>query len=181
MPKYARGSRDTLTGGTKDVNPQWFKMQLTCSAVTKGVLYSGSYPLPVQRLNNGRNSMVMEILTVHWQSKNMSSATPNEWKFYLAAKAFTFTTEPSAVDSSLLDIVKVVEKSQIGVYEATWIHDLTDGQGHGVLVGADQLSLGAFWDTTNATNAPQIDCWVLYRWKNVRLQEYIGIVQSTSL
>jgi len=55
---------------------------------------------------------------------------------------------------------------------------LDDGAGHGILLAADKVYL--FGYTTSAEKMV-IDCRVTYRWKNVSLTEYIGIVQATQL
>lgn len=55
--------------------------------------------------------------------------------------------------------------------------DLTDGAGHGVLVATDAIYLQIF--TTGVANTSETGRFrMLYRFKNVSLAEYIGIVQS---
>jgi hypothetical protein len=54
--------------------------------------------------------------------------------------------------------------------------DLTDGAGHGVLVATDSIFIGAA--TTSYAGAATFYARVFYRFKEVTLQEYIGIVQS---
>lgn len=71
------------------------------------------------------------------------------------------------------------------------IHDLTDGAGHGILIATDNIYLNALVayvdaDTSAAyAGAPSFifaasNCELIYRFKAVTLQEYIGIVQSQS-
>lgn len=70
-------------------------------------------------------------------------------------------------------------------------HDLTDGAGHGILVATPNIyftATGAVYDIAPGSATPYdvvplIAAWaggieILYRWKQVSLQEYIGIVQS---
>lgn len=57
--------RDTLTGGTGDVNPQWLKSPVI-SNNTIGTYAEAQVPLPVQRLQNKGRAMVMELLKVAW-------------------------------------------------------------------------------------------------------------------
>jgi hypothetical protein len=59
-----------------------------------------------------------------------------------------------------------------------WTDDLTDGAGHGFLVATDQIY--AQIASTNTGAAQSCDVKIMYRWKNVGLQEYIGIVQGQS-
>jgi len=54
--------------------------------------------------------------------------------------------------------------------------DLTDGAGHGVLVATDQIYCQISSSSTGAAQTCAGKIW--YRWKNVGLAEYIGIVQS---
>jgi len=54
--------------------------------------------------------------------------------------------------------------------------DLTDSAGHGILIATDQLFLLMTSNGTLALNTG--GCKLDYRFKNVALEEYIGIVQS---
>jgi len=69
--------------------------------------------------------------------------------------------------------------------ESIDIHDLTDGAGHGILIATDQIfltqqtslaCLTASGTADSITGFVQAD--LIYRFKEVKLQEYIGIVQS---
>lgn len=63
-------------------------------------------------------------------------------------------------------------------------HDLTDGAGHGVLVATDnvfltlQTALSSIIGTSVGGITGVAECAILYRFKEVGLAEYIGIVQS---
>lgn len=54
--------------------------------------------------------------------------------------------------------------------------DLTDEAGHGYLVATDTITLETNADQTAAVNAGFAR--IRYRWKEVSLTEYIGIVQA---
>lgn len=66
--------------------------------------------------------------------------------------------------------------------EGVDIHDLTDGAGHGVLIATDSIWLTGFINGAvpdiGTTAAVNVYAEILYRFKKVSLQEYIGIVQS---
>lgn len=62
--------------------------------------------------------------------------------------------------------------------ESPFVNDLTDGAGHGILIATDQLFLQIASNSTTIAN--EVAFKILYRWKNVPLSEYIGIVQSQS-
>lgn len=61
-------------------------------------------------------------------------------------------------------------------------HDLTDGAGHGVLIATDNIWCTAFINGAcpdiGTTASATIFADLLYRFKKISLQEYIGIVQS---
>lgn len=54
--------------------------------------------------------------------------------------------------------------------------DMTDGAGHGFLIATDNLFAQVQSSGTGAAQAVAFK--IYYRWKNVGLAEYIGIVQS---
>lgn len=78
--------------------------------------------------------------------------------------------------------------SKLGVFstdnESIDIHDLTDGAGHGILVATDQIfltqqtGLTSMGGSTADTITGFVQADLIYRFKEVKLQEYIGIVQS---
>jgi len=55
-------------------------------------------------------------------------------------------------------------------------HTLSDSAGHGVLIATDNIYVQIKSQNTVSTNDVRLK--IFYRWKNVGLQEYIGIVQS---
>lgn len=61
-------------------------------------------------------------------------------------------------------------------YNEPFIDDITDGAGHGYLVGTDKIYAQITSSNTGAVNSASVK--VYYRWKNVSLTEYIGMVQS---
>jgi len=69
--------------------------------------------------------------------------------------------------------------------EGVDIHDLTDGAGHGILIATDNvyLSFDVLISSPSGVSVSvlvgsYLQCDLIYRFKNVSLQEYIGIVQS---
>ena len=84
--------RDTLTGGTNDVNPQWFKVPAD-STVT-AVLTPGAtirrtrtvrFPLPINRINqtDKNTATIIEILKVRWawalKQSFIGNEVPTSW------------------------------------------------------------------------------------------------------
>lgn len=68
--------------------------------------------------------------------------------------------------------------------ESVDVHDLTDGAGHGILVATDNIfvscsiSVGSVFVTQADAATGAASCNILYRFKEIALAEYIGIVQS---
>jgi hypothetical protein len=188
MPKR-KGSK-AFGGGTGDVNPQWFNMATV--AATAGYLDVGT-TLPRERLPYGNKSQVMEVLKVQFllpttKTFVLTAATAATLTAYLTTSSFQ-TTEPNGAAMT----GKVVAKKRVDFYSTAAapaqsgyaepsfeaIIDLSDGAGNGVLIATDQVYVGTIQTgATNPLNGGNIGCRLFYRWKNVGLSEYIGIVQS---
>jgi hypothetical protein len=180
-----RGRGDQLTGGSGDVSPQWFTLPtLTMSA--PNTFTEISIPLPVQRISlPSKKSLVMEVLKVMFY--------PGELDTNLAAGgAVAFinmqlgTISQTVATAANPQNVAFAVRFYRGAFTAAQSYmvtddtpmtlDLTDGGGHGVLVATDNLFLDM--TTANYAGASTLICRLLFRWKLVSLEEYIGIVQA---
>lgn len=170
-------SRRGLTGGTNDVNPQWFKIQTTQSGADTTT--TSSFPLPVPRLASPSSPTVFEILAVYWFLHGAGWAeVDSQVTAALTTKSFG-TTAVAFNEGTLIDRVR--EKFSLTTSGSTIqiepiIHELDDGAGHGILVATDNIFLQVSSATSSLSNI--VDCWIKYRLKRVALSEYIGIVQS---
>jgi len=176
-------SRNSLTGGTGDVNPQ-----ILCSSVTQTTADTtvvGTINLPISRLPTSNGSaIVIEILRVTFIVTNTSipaGATVTQTRALTTNPSTTMTPAQTFVDQRAVAVRydQLTVATSVGFIdqaEQTADIDLTDGAGHGLLVGTDNLYL--YYNSTNTTAATTLTCRVLYRWKRVPLAEYIGIVQS---
>jgi len=186
-----------LTGGTGDVNPQWLGTgDLTFTGTTPvNSVIAIAIPLPIQRLNQAGKAQVLEVLKVMWRMSipfNAASLGLNNWggNAYLTTsqlladidainapktgKCIDFETEFLSIYQSHITPDTIVVQSD----DRPVTHDLTDGAGHGVLVGTDVIYLN-LWVPTGFTNiSTAVQARILYRFKDVSLAEYIGIVQS---
>ena len=183
-----RGARDTLTGGTGDVNPQ-FLLSPRISNATPGSLVSVQLPLPIQRLPTTGRAQVLEILKVTWDFDftiiNTDAATTLGGIAYLTTRNPN-NSAPSTVDNTTVDWIEqklqTLSATSGGIavqIEHPFLHDLTDGAGHGVLIGTDYLFLSLLNPSGyTAGNVTFSSARILYRWKDVSLAEYIGMVQS---
>jgi len=169
-------SSKQLTGGTKDVNPQILACSLIIPAGSGSKCQVQEVALPVQRLNNRNRSMVMEVLSLQFMPQGDDT---HHIHFGLATSKPTSSSGilPILTDSNVFfedrSYSETLNKAPAGLF-----YTLHDGAGHGQLVAADKLYL--FLYTTSA-EAMVLDCRITYRWKNVSLTEYIGIVQATQL
>lgn len=172
MKRAATGS---LTGGTGDVNPQWMKISTTQSGAD--TFTQTTNPIPVQRLPTSGRAQVMEILKILFYSDAARAEVDSTVQAFLTTKSYS--TAPSKTDGPLIawwkEATEITTSGQ-AVIQYPFVMDLMDGAGHGVIVATDNLYLSVGSATTGASNI--VYAWILYRWKNVALPEYIGIVQS---
>ena len=183
MSKRSRGG--SLTGGTGDVSPQWMSFVATQSAADTTT--TTTQAIPVQRQNNRGLAQVLEVLKVYVERPAIvsgASATEasDSYAVLLSTTSFgttaTTTSEPRVfmADTFQAQFAFTAAGTYYVIHPRTIIYDITDGAGHGVLIATDNIFAQVVTSTTGATNSYRIK--ILYRWKNVSLQEYIGIVQS---
>jgi len=197
-----------LTGGTGDVNPQWYRLITPTvsqtTAASAGISTQATFPLPVVRKGQLAGKVtVVELLKVRWGNQ-LGFATNIQQNAIYTLSAYLSTKAPqptgaglapfsSLSDPSIVDFVSVTTAIGVSVAinllafssdnETPNFHDLTDGAGHGILIATDNIYLsmqllsssidGGSYTATGISNAA-----LLYRFKDVTLTEYIGIVQS---
>jgi hypothetical protein len=173
--KRSRGNGSSLTGGTGDVNPQTMVVRVTESAADTTTTQSQA--VPVQRLQDKGKAQVMEVLRVIF-NVNTFAEVDASITACLTTRNFG-TTAVGTNDPSMIAFYQLaVRLTTSGQYSQVqpFFYDCTDGAGHGMLVATDQIFLQAQSATTGV--AVVCDARILYRWKNVTVQEYVGIVQS---
>ena len=183
---YKRKRRDTLTGGTNDVNPQF--MNLTINESAADTFTQIAQQIPIQRLATMGRAQVMEVLKIFISASEISASTVG---VTLRQISVALTTK------SFAQAVQLNEPTCFGYYQKTVSNafsaggsgtiaqevepmciDLTDGAGHGFLVASDNIYLQVSSTATTIPVAAYVK--ILYRWKDVSVQEYVGIVQSQS-
>lgn len=216
-----RARADRLTGGTNDVNPQYFKQDLNQSpnvTVAPGgnaTAFRVVRPnLPVNRINQSSSSTatIIEVLKVKWSYAYTVTTPPAtaDVPYEINIRGFLSTSDLAPGGSfagdpskgTVIDWFQAREsfspwfvapggitfspRIQTGQEQPMW-HDLTDGDGHGVLIATDRINVGFALDFDNEATAGQgntvFESWsglfeMLYRYKTVTLAEFIGIVQS---
>lgn len=171
-----RGS-DILTGGTRDVSPQF--MTIVAAQSGADATTTTTTPIPIQRMPTGMKAQVMEVLKVFYWLPTPAATTDN-----ISITAFTSTSSFGTTATSWgeprvfagASVFKDAVTSGIAFQPQIQEFDTTDGSGHGVLVATDNIYTQVQSVSTGVTNTVYVK--LLYRWKNVTVQEYIGIVQS---
>jgi len=178
--KRGRG-RDQLTGGSNDVNMQAIVCPLvTQTAADTTTIRSLQLPIPRLPTRPGYN-LVIELLSVEFTFLITGFAAAVQSIY--AYVATTGETPPN-ITQALLGTRTVCDAFFQYVFAAGGAGDipgekdidLTDQAGHGRLIASDTIFVGLMSTGTNAAN--NVVCKLWYRWKEVTLTEYIGIVQS---
>lgn len=173
----------TLTGGSGDWNPQTYSISVLQSGADANTV--GTFPTPIPRFGTGGSttSPVIEILRVHFFVDDLAAiAAQTSLVCWLATSNLGTTITGQA---ALLDPRTFAWLSLDGIFATaagfayqtrSFEFNLTDGSGRGLLVATDSITMGVTSLNTGRTNT--IGAKILYRMKNITLQEYVGIVQS---
>jgi hypothetical protein len=197
-------AKDNLTGGSGDVNPQMFRVsgvfENSGSSGTIAELLDWVYFLlptsPVQR----SRPLVFELLKVIWGidfpfvPENTTPDTPIVNRiatieaFLSTAQFFTDVSSIQVSDPSIFAYQKVTTTwtdnpgvQNLAIGQNTYTQDFTDGAGHGILVASQQIALVCAMVGCNGNSDCTISAYMIYRFKEVGLEEYIGIVESQAL
>lgn len=178
---------DTLTGGTKDVNPNWYKILATQSGNDATTTFTA--PLPITRVPQSKKATIIEVLKIRYifDAENlMNSGTAAQTQKYITVNVSTknFGTVGATVnDGTLVDTWQLwcasafTNAGSYSMLAPSWIEtDLSDGAGHGILLATDNIYVQVISTATNMVNT--VACWLYYRFKTVPLEEYVYIVQS---
>lgn len=183
-PYYRRRRRwDQLTGGTKDVNPQWFRGYVT---VTANSSTESSFQLPITRIPTANKVTIIEVLKIQIAPK---SGLATEAVCAIGAYSIKFATASLGTTTAfhlddprvLAEFNETVLTSATGAMQAgtpgNYVMDMTDGAGHGILVASDKLYVQA--TCANVADLAGVMAFAIYyRFKTVGMREYVGIVQS---
>lgn len=129
---------------------------------------------------SGKNAKVrvMEFLKVFFDMLPDTLAEDASMNMQLTWKsqaALISPTEPQNYIALVKQDFQLITSGAI-VLVSPIVVDLTDGSGNGILVAVPQIYLGMI--TAGQSAAINGSCKILYRYVDVDLTEYIGIVQS---
>lgn len=189
MSRKRAGVGDQLTGGTRDVNPQYMQGTITLSAANTATEVTLGTPIVRVGPASGGESIIMELIHL-WVDHppidvDNAAATNRNTTFSMstvssgATPAITTLDNPRGLAFSQYTTRNAFTAAGTGMLQSTtepleW--DFTDGAGHGILVATDNIFIQA--NTANQTAASTFRWKLSYRFKKVSLVEYIGIVQS---
>jgi len=168
-----------------DMYPQ--TLTITVKQATANTFTIVEVPLAINRLSvNEGMAWVIEICRVNWTSGigmyNLTTAVTQSIVASLSTQEQSVTTD--LTDANVFWFARAGvnhrEISAVGIAAVsfpreTQSDDLTS-EGKGFLIGADQIY--ATFDTTGMASANTLVLKVFYRFREVGLAEYIGIVQG---
>lgn len=183
-PYYRRRRRyDSLTGGTKDVNPQWFRGALTLTANSST---EDSFQLPITRIPTANKVTIIEVLSIQIAPKTGMATSA---VCAIGAYSIKFATSSLGTSTAFhIDDPRVIAEfnetvltSATGAMHAGtpghYLIDLSDGAGHGILVASDKIYVQC--TCANVADLAGTAAFAIkYRFKTVGMREYVGIVQS---
>lgn len=192
MPPKKRSYSDVLTGGTNDVSPQFYvvRAQFDISPGAGAFLSVGS-PVPIPRYTSGIDkAIVMEILSteIQWVDPPNTVTTAANDNVQAVVALTTDPVIPSTMEGIVGSprVISLARRNivnngvQAGAQE--WVleeyDNLTDQAGHGVLVATDNIYVVTGGSSVGYVWSSAVYIKILYRMKEVKLTEYIGIVQS---
>ena len=178
-----RGKSESLTGGTGDVNPQ--NMKIVLEQMATDAFAQNFTPLPIPRYpqQNGKQ-IVMEVLGVTFTPTQWTIATSATNKYF--AQLSTNPNIPASIRAAVQDprgiahmFYQIITGATPNTFykEGEYYIDLTDNAGHGLLIATDNIYGYITTEQTTGANF-EVVVNIEYRFKQVSLAEYIGIVQS---
>ncbi len=186
MSKRARSN--VAMSSSIDVNPQFMTL-LTGAAPAVDDYTINRINLPIARIGGRKGkAIVLELLKVFWYVSIRDVVDANTVQFaFLTTNTARADTETATLATAQEDAGDALtfafviwDKGLVTTGGHSLIMpiviDLTDGAGNGMLIATDQIFIlcGGIGNTAGADAVAK----VLYRFKEVGIEEYVGIVQS---
>lgn len=192
-----RRTGDTLTGGTKDFNPQYFSTSIGQSAADTTTTVGVSTP-PGIGLNMSGRPLAMEILKafIYWDTSQHTyanvpgagSQTEFSRTLYISSKNFGSSAPSLGAGDATVFVASEEKETYVTATAASEtavvrsypiIIDLTDGNGHGILYANQTMyfqvsSIGA------GGNIQTARVKLLFREKYITEEELLGLVLQSN-
>ena len=182
-----RGRRSTLTGGTGDTNPQFLSALIPYNAGTTEL----SVQLPVTRIPQSGVATIIEVIKIwfDWRDTYVTLDPGNRSQVQeatLGTKSFGTTKNNGVGEPTTFGNFALMQQDSFtagGTMSAfnnpIQMMDLDDGAGHGVLIATDKMFVQTQMSAdAQAPTSGNLAFKMLYRFKSVGVEEYVGIVQS---
>lgn len=164
------------------------QVQGTATSTGSGTIVR-SFPLPVPRVAGSRSSCgrvtVVEVLKVFFDSDTIFNLPAEGQTLSWVTDSFLSTRglPPNGKsDSSIVAYMQTTKNVSSLDPSNSVVHpyvvDVTDGDGHGLLVATDQIVLTLAVGGVAPSSPMTLTCRILYRFKDIGIEEYVGIVQS---
>ncbi len=162
----------------KDEKPQFLNCNLELSAAN--TFTQVAIPLPIQPSYGakGAKARVIEILKVFVYAAPDTLAEDAAVVVQLTTRSETALIPNNNCERFIFLLGKDFQLVTSGAVstEIPVVIDLSDGNGNGILVATQNIYLACY--TVGQSGANKIGCKILYKFADVELAEYIGIVQS---
>lgn len=162
-----------------DISPQFISDYVTLSAANTYTEKQINLPINPGATVSGGHVRVMEFLKVF-----ADFATDTIAEDAYVAFQLTYKTQADLLSGPDVSkwIYKMQRRQQVAgaagafISESPFVADLTDGNGNGILIGQQAIFLGA--KSAGQTAALTASFKILYRFKDVPIEEYIGMVSG---
>jgi len=185
-PMAKRRRNNNGNGKRVDIFPNFLTGTVTQGAVDSFTTVLVNTPIPrIQTTRSGQRATVMELLWIEVLFPNIKMEAPNTSLMTI----FTIGTTPTAVlpfnnprvfAEVRLDSHVIVAGTDGRATMSTrqpWIYQMQSMDGHGYLLAAESFHVSIFSTATVQQNI--VEWRMYYRFIDIPLSEFIGLVQST--
>jgi hypothetical protein len=174
--------------GRRDQYPQTFLVDLTQPSVDGAIL--ATVNLPVPRIPTANKATILEISAIEYyfpiwvpsittgQTSHLMVIVSTDERTIDMTDPVPYISNGHTIDAVDLHIHPGTAAAPLSSAIFPLRHELETKDGHGVLVATDRLFISL--DTINFPTATKAVVKVYYRYVEVSVQEYVGIIQSQS-
>lgn len=182
--RMAKRRRTNNNNNKKDVFPNFLTGKLEMDAT--GVFRTTVVNTPIPRLQTrGNKATVMELLWVEWFSSTLKFLEAGQQ----ATWQMTIGAQPTAIldydDSRVFAAYQIRWEAEVAagakdiLYSFPVVHNFQSQDGHGYLLASDSFNFSGFSASATPVGQFTIHWKMFYRFIDIPLNEFIGLVQST--
>lgn len=171
-----RSVSQMLTGGTNDVNPQYLSATVTESAANTFTQVDVAVPVlrGFQGAGRGKKYQVIELLKIWFDLTPGDGATASNRNVQLST-----TSQAALIQLNDPDLIAkwsdAIVITTSGLFNPVMpaVLDFTDSAGHGLIIATETLHFGLIG--TSQTNPLTARMRMFYRFKNISVDEFVGL------